>query len=1128
MIKNEDKQKVAQQLLQALKTSGEGGVWLNPGNLEHKAQRGVTPFENIVKALGTDIAHPQQSTQSSESLKAFETKVDAFVENVKKHLVPVETSEEGADYDSAKGVIFIPQKEAYDNIHEYAHDFFTAASLATGTPDRLNRPGVVLENETSETLPISSVREQLVGELVTAAMCIEEGQAASLAPSSVDTVEEWEKYIADNPEHFDGIMDDVNKAVYALHEIKRGRKPDYEKVIEKANTVVTAPEQSAAVQEQLKLKSQTEKKAAERQIALLSAALSRAQERDRIWMNPDSKLYPSFYPKGPAISPFNAISLTLHSDENRFRSNLYTTFQEAKTRKEGVKASEKGVPFNWYNWSSYINRNNPDEKISRKDYLALSKEEKAQFKGIHNREIRTLFNLDQTMTPQVDPEHYNKALGWNGGEKERKPGLSEHQIRRDTFAQFLDCVNKNLVTIETHATHPVARYDMRHDVVSIPSEGAFARYHDYVHDTVAEIVRATGHPERLARETAVNRNSQDDINREELVVELATGVKMLELGMPARLSNQSLNMVEDWKRELQEDPRLIDIIESDVNNALEVMNKAERGEKVEYSSFINQQKAQQFQDKQKPQVSSAEGLILADIIRHHGMEIPDGNFNSPEEKTAFMEKFGLSYYHEQMNYARQMTNDEDPEVVEAAYSDIYNHAANIDQMAREYRPADWNIKGRRDIEESIHDLMDADPRELIIIFDEKNRKADVILPQGAFMGGKVIMPDGKERNFHVSPDEVLCKEEKKTAKIQYNEAAGFSKNRIDHALDGHPKFKPEFVRYFNREGAVGFHADDRYFEGKQLYTARLNQWMLDDVRNIDIRDKVELSRHPQFDRILMTRDDDGRWMMFIQAQNEQPFGVYPDRADLNKYFTAAHQGDASITAAVRQELGAKYYEMAKVKPSLQVNVLGEKATEEDASRLQRVNIFKNKRGQFMIIAKVTDPPKDMAPREITNAQWQRLWLSPDHEQYKKDLAAHIFADVLHPERVQAQKVEEEPKKENTLTPSDLAARAMELKSQRNNTIILLHVGDFLEAYLEDAQKVAKALGLRLSTSSEMKDATGKPITVTGFPYDQQSTMLPRIVRETHNRVAIAELDANQQKAQIVSEQEPVRSHGMHR
>ena len=64
---------------------------------------------------------------------------------------------------------------------------------------------------------------------------------------------------------------------------------------------------------------------------------------------------------------------------------------------------------------------------------------------------------------------------------------------------------------------------------------------------------------------------------------------MLELGLPAKLQKNSLQLVDGWNRDLREDPQMIDTVEADLNNALDVIRKAERGEKVTYFSEVNRQ-----------------------------------------------------------------------------------------------------------------------------------------------------------------------------------------------------------------------------------------------------------------------------------------------------------------------------------------------------------------------------------------------------------------------------------------------------------------------------------------------------------------------------------------------------------
>ena len=336
----------------------------------------------------------------------------------------------------------------------------------------------------------------------------------------------------------------------------------------------------------MKEKSQIEKKAEEKQITLLSTALSEASNAGGHWLNASGKGYPRLYPKGVSVSAFNALFMTLHSDKNGCKTNQFTLFSDAKAQGASVRENEQGVPFLFYNWNKYVHRNNPEQVISRDDYMKLYEEEQKLYKGVHNREIRTLFNIDQTTLPYVDKERYETTLRRYGSAVER--GYTEADNRRlhIQFNDFLLRMRDNLVPVRLDGSG-VPHYETDKDAVYMPRQREFRHYHDYIQEALRQIVSATGHQQRLAREGMVMKNgvapSEDAVRQERLVVELASGIKMLELGLPARLSEESLKTVEYWCRELKENPNLMDALESDVNNAIEVINKAERGEKIEYA-----------------------------------------------------------------------------------------------------------------------------------------------------------------------------------------------------------------------------------------------------------------------------------------------------------------------------------------------------------------------------------------------------------------------------------------------------------------------------------------------------------------------------------------------------------------
>lgn len=755
-------------------------------------------------------------------------------------------------------------------------------------------------------------------------------------------------------------------------------------------------------------KNEQELRAAERQVQFLTEAMASAVSGSGYWMNMGGRYYPRLYPKGPEVSPFNALTLGLFSDRNGYKTGMYTFYPEAKQRNEPVKEGEKGVPFNWYNWKEYVNRHNPNDTITRQAYLLLEPEDKKQYKGIHSREIRVLFNIDQTMLSYVAPESYNKVIERYGTLQERGNERANERELHTIVNGFVKAVKDNLVPIRRDGT-TMAHYNVAKDVVYVPDRKNYPQYIDYVQDLMREIARATGHQQRCAREGMVMRGgvapSEDAVKREELVVELVAGIKMLELGLPARLLPTSLKLVDEWNRELREDPQMIDTIEADVNNAMDVIRRAEKGEKITYFSDVNKQVTEEMKEKKKPSVSSDESAVLTDIIRNRGMVIADGNFDTEEDKKRFLEKFDMAYHYEQLNHAMGLTKDEDPEVAEVAFTEVLRISSYIDELARGYKPSEWVNTGTYTIYDALKDIPDRTTRDFVIIADPDNNRADVIVPEGAFAGGKVVMPDGKSHNYYMSPDEIMSAEERaaKGARIQSNELPGMSKQRIIHALQAEGA---EYVRFFNAGGVASFRPNDLYFENKRVGVAKLNQWKLTDLRELNISKEVDKSRSIGFDKIQMIQGDDNRWLIYIKPHGEAPFSMHPDKADVNQFFSTSKQKNNEETERIRHELGQKYYAMSRVNPNLKIDMFKDMAPEEDIARVERVNYYKTKDGQFLCAPVFKDMEK-VEPRPITVTQWQRIWLSEDRDAYKNNMAALIFADLLRPQQAQIQELKQE-------------------------------------------------------------------------------------------------------------------------
>jgi antirestriction protein ArdC len=513
-------------------------------------------------------------------------------------------------------------------------------------------------------------------------------------------------------------------------------------------------------------KNQQEKMAIVRQVELFENAFNKAKENGGMWLNNDGRKAPKLYLKPLQISAFNAIILGMHSDQNGYKTNQYTLFSEAKKRGESVQTKEKGVPFLWYNWNEYVNKHNPEEKISRSDYQALPADKQEDYKGIRNREVRSLFNIEQTTLPVVDKTTFDTVVKEIGPLKDRTDIESASNEIRQGVENLLEQSRKNLVDIRTDTTG-VAHYDSKKDIVFLPPATSYEHYEDYARDAVSMLVSVTGHQQRLAREGMVVKNgkvSEDAMKQERLVVEVASAVKLQELGISAKLSPDSMKMTDYWIRELKEDPHLPDILERDVNNAIDMIHKAERGEKVELNNRVLQNQ-------------------IADI-KHI---LPKHYYVADEIKT----------------------------------------------------------------------LPNIDTKEFVVVKEPEQKMADVVLPSGASLGVE-------------------------------NEIPGMNKGRIEHALQ---KEGYETVTFYNIDGSMGYRPDDSFFDGKEVSVNRMNKWNLETLTLLDVSDAIRRSGAIDFEKILMLRNDEGKWTLYLKPENEKSFSVYPEKADLNLFFTTIKQGD---------------------------------------------------------------------------------------------------------------------------------------------------------------------------------------------------------------------------------------------
>ncbi len=160
-------------------------------------------------------------------------------------------------------------------------------------------------------------------------------------------------------------------------------------------------------------------------------------------------------------------------------------------------------------------------------------------------------------------------------------------------------------------------------------------------DIYRAVVAATGSEQRLDRMGRNNLLPKDDAKYERFVQDLASGVLMARQGLPATLSKESMGHIGYWQRELRENPKLVGLLEKDVNNAVESIDKHLRQQAVRYEDIRKDlppkdlvASPRQFQistDLAKlPNIDSKEIVIVrdkakgaADVILPEGASLED-------------------------------------------------------------------------------------------------------------------------------------------------------------------------------------------------------------------------------------------------------------------------------------------------------------------------------------------------------------------------------------------------------------------------------------------------------------------------------------------------------------------------
>lgn len=317
-----------------------------------------------------------------------------------------------------------------------------------------------------------------------------------------------------------------------------------------------------------------------------------------------------------------------------------------------------------------------------------------------------------------------------------------------------------------------------------------------------------------------------------------------------------------------------------------------------------------------------------------------------------------------------------------------------------------------------------------------------------------------------------------------------------------------------------------------------------------------------FTQISMLKDDEGKWTLAAKPENARTFAVHPSREDLSLYFDMMkNDHDETHVNKFKTQFAQKYYSVVAANPEKEANIFRSNASQDALDLISKVNAFKTKDNKILLVATIGDEKQKSV--QISQSQWQRMWLADDKQDYKTHLAAILYSDVLagkleemkrsvspdvegtqlHEENEHREYHEEEKRQQQQMSNvPPIIKQYNDLKQKHPDALLLFRCGDFYETYKEDAVKASNILGITLTKHSKRMDEEGKPLKMAGFPYHALDSYLPKLIR-AGERVAICDQlesprqktsqqeenkpEAKQEVKEVVSAQKEER-HGMHR
>ena len=695
--------------------------------------------------------------------------------------------------------------------------------------------------------------------------------------------------------------------------------------------------------------------------ALLLGALELAKGNKGVWMNKAGKSNAEFLWAKTPITPYNNLMMNLQSDQKGYRSNVYAYFDELKDASDSVRSNEKALPFNWTRWD-YQNIATK-EVITKGEYQKLPEDEKSLYVKHHSRQTQQIFNIDQTS--MTGKQMYGDLLKETGAKYEE---LSERGVT--SMIKFSEKLKSN---------HPTAIVVARDD----------NQYHIYGNDATragkilglpvgqtevdGQKIKSTGFPlDRIddflpklvqAKQWVV---VADNLDSAELIRRVANEKDVLNkaystaqtVAKSAGIGYERVMVLQDAEYDKQADKIIVSgMTDKDSGNSRQTA--IAKANDI-YRAIVAATGSEQRLDR-----LGRNNLLPNDDAKYERFvqDLSAGILMARQGLPASLSKESMQH----IDYWQREIK-ENPKLLGLLEKDVNNAVESIDKhmqkqivkyedIRKDLPLKDLAVSERQyQISTDLAKLPDIDSKEIVIVRDTAKGSADVILPEGASL----------EDNVEIS---------------------GIRKDRIKIAL-GHEGITD--VKFYNAGGALGLKEPDDYYKDKTVSVDRLRQYEFSQHRDIDVKPQIAAAAFPKIEIFTPIRDEKGQYAFFFRAENEPSFSVYPNDTHKKLYFDVR---GTDKQKEIHNALAQKYYSVAKQHPEIKVDLIMPKVSNVDMSKIERPTITKDKEDPNKKYVMATVDGKFMK-KEITKAQWDKMWLADDMSAYKKAVAAVVFAPLL--------------------------------------------------------------------------------------------------------------------------------------